>query len=200
MIRALFRMLFRGVLFVVLAAAALGVYHLYRTGRLPMVERAFEDTALRGAVAAAFAIHRDLSRRDITVSADGGTVELSGRVGSEEEKAAAEELAGSVEGVTEVANRLEVDDDLSARSEETPSLGDKLDDVALLAKVRTALHLDREARRLELDVAVSSGTVVLKGVVPTEALAERIRTRVRSVGGVSELDDQLVLAPEDESE
>lgn len=200
MIRALFRMLFRGVLFVVLAGAALGVYHLYRTGRLPMIERAFEDTALKGSVKAAFAIHRDLSRRDITVSARRGTVELSGAVGSDEERAAAAELAGSVEGVTEVTNRLEVDEELSARSEEAPSLGDKLDDVALLAKVRTALHLDREARRLELDVAVSSGIVVLKGVVPSEALAERIRTRVQSVDGVSGLDDQLVLATEDESE
>lgn len=200
MIRALFRTLFRGVLLLALAAVTLGVYHLYRTGRLPRIERAVEDAALKGAVKAAFAIHRDLSRRAIAVSTERGGVVLTGTVASAEERAAATELAESIEGVASVDNQLAVDPGLEGAPEATQSLGDRLDDVALLAKVRTALHLDREARKLNLDVSVASGTVMVRGTVPTEAMGERIRIRIRGVDGVSRLDDQLVLAPADESE
>lgn len=199
MFRALFRAIFRGVALIVLVAAGLGIYNLYKGGHLPVIERAVENAALKGAVKAAFAIHRDLSRRDIAVSTNEGEVRLSGAVASDEEKEAASELAASVEGVEEVENLLEVDSGLRTAPEETESLGDKLDDVALLAKVRTALHLDREARKLELDVAVHAGTVVLRGVVPTEAAANRVRARVQSVGGVAAVDDQLVLATTDGS-
>ena len=200
MIRALFRTLFRGVLLLALVAAGLGVYYLYRTGRLPKIEQAVEDAALKGSVKAAFAIHRVLSRRAIGVSAHGGEIVLTGGVASAEESTAATELAASVDGVASVTNQLEVRPELAGPAEETRSLGDKLDDVALLAKVRTALHLDREARKLDLDVSVASGTVVLRGTVPTEEMGDRIRARIRNVEGVAGLEDQLVLEPEEESE
>ncbi len=73
------------------------------------------------------------------------------------------------------------------------SLGERLDDAALLAKIRTALHLDKEVRKLVVDVRVSSGQVILRGEIPSEVLMERIRTRVASVRGVEGLEDELEL-------
>lgn len=187
MIGALFRLVFRVVSLVVLAALGFGLYHLYQSGRLPGVQKALSETALVGSVKAALAIHRDLSRRDLAVSVDGSTVQLRGVVASDEEKNAAAELAGAVDGVEQVVNDLEVEPELANAAVEggdSKSIGERLDDVALLAKVRAALHLDREARKLDVDVSVSSGAVVLSGTVPTEELREHVIERVTSVGGV----------------
>ncbi|HSF14499.1 MAG TPA: BON domain-containing protein [Vicinamibacteria bacterium] len=198
MMGALARLILRGVLFLLLAAAALSVYHLYRSGHLPLVERAIEDATVMGSVKAAIALHQDLSRRELHVSADEGTVRLSGRVRSLEEKEAASELAGHVAGVAKVENELTVDP--AERSEpsgrEEKSLGKRLDDFALLAKIRAALHLDRELRKLDLDVSVSAGTVSLSGSVPSEELRQRILVRVESVEGVRNVDDRLEISTE----
>lgn len=187
MIGALFRLVFRGIVLVVLAACAFGVYHLYRSGQLPLVEKAISETALVGSVKAALAIHRDLSQRELAVSVEGSTVQLRGVVATDEEKLAAAEIAGAVEGVDEVVNDLDVDPERAASRPETAeakTIGERLDDVALLAKIRAALHLDREVRKLDIDVSVSSGAVALSGTVPTEELHDHVIDRVSSVGGV----------------
>ncbi len=198
MFQFLFRLVFRVVSLVLLLGIAFVVYHLYRSGQLPYIQRAIEDTAVTGSVKAAFAVHRDLANRPIDIATDGGVVTLSGEVASKEERESAEELAANVEGVESVENRLEVDADMGeVEADPSPkSLGQRLDDVALLTKIRTALHLDREARKIDVDIQVSSGRVVLRGEVPSEELAERIRTRVASVGGVESLDDELELEVE----
>lgn len=195
MFRFLFRLAFRVVSLVLLLGIAYVVYHLYTSGQLPYIQRAVEDTAVTGSVKAAFAVHRDLSHRPIEIETDSGVVLLSGEVASTEERENAEELAANVEGVEGVENRLAVDAALGEiEADSSPkSFGQRLDDAALLTKIRTALHLDREARKIDVEIQVSAGRVVLRGEVPTEELAERIRTRVASVGGVESLDDKLEL-------
>ena len=195
MFRFLFKLAFRLVSLVLLLGIAFVVYHLYTSGQLPYIQKAVEDTAVTGSIKAAFAVHRDLSKRPIDIETNGRVVTLSGEVASEEERDSAEELAVNVEGVESVENRLAVDATLGeVEADPSPkSLGQRLDDAALLTKIRTALHLDREARKIDVDIQVSAGRVVLRGEVPTEELADRIRTRVASVGGVESLDDELEL-------
>jgi hyperosmotically inducible protein len=194
MFRFLFRLAFRVVSLVLLLGIAFVVYHLYTSGQLPYIQRAVEDTAVTGSVKAAFAVHRDLQNRPIEIETDGGVVLLSGEVASKEERESAEELAANVEGVEGVENRLAVDATLGDENDSPPkSFGQRLDDAALLTKIRTALHLDREARKIDVEIQVSAGRVVLRGAVPNEELADRIRNRVASVAGVESLDDELEL-------
>ena len=195
MFRFLFRLASRVVSLVLLLGIAFVAYHLYTSGQLPYIQRAVEDTAVTGSVKAAFAVHRDLSKRPIEIETDRRVVRLSGEVASEQERESAEELAANVDGVEGVENRLAVDAALGEiEADSSPmSLGQRLDDAALLTKIRTALHLDREARKIDVDIQVSAGRVVLRGEVPTEELADRIRTRVASVAGVESLDDELEL-------
>ena len=178
-----------------LAGAAFVVYHLYESGQLPFIQRAIEDTAVTASVRAGFAIHRDLADRPIHVTTAERVVTLSGRVASEKERSEAVAIASTIEGVDEIANHLEIEPGLASAVGEThnKSLGERLDDAALLAKIRTALHLDREVRKLDVDIRVSAGQVFLKGEIPSEALMERIRTRVASVRGVEGLEDELEL-------
>ncbi len=187
-------MVFRAITLVILAGTAFVLYNLYESGQLPVLKRLIEDTAVTASVRAGFAIHRDLADRPIDVSTTGNVVTLSGRVASEEEKAEAEAIAATIEGVDEIANHLEIEPGLEDTDGETrKSFGERLDDAALLAKIRTALHLDREVRKLDVDIRVSSGQVILRGEIPSEALMERIRTRVASVRGVERLEDELEL-------
>jgi hypothetical protein len=191
MIKALVRAFLKGVLALVLLAAAVGAYYLYRSGSLPLVREAIEDATVVGSVKAALALHRDLAKRAIGVEADRGRVVLSGEVASEKEKSEAGELAESVEGVKDLDNRLRVEPGLETRAVDARSLGEKLDDVALLARVRAALRLDRQTRPLDLDVSVRGGTVSLAGTVPSEEVRRKVLDRVGAVEGVEKLEDEL---------
>jgi osmotically-inducible protein OsmY len=198
MFRALIRTFFRGVLVLVVVAGAILLYQLYRSGNLATVKRAVEDTTVVGSVKAAYALHRDLSHRSIGVEASSGRVVLSGKVRSEAERSQAESLARSVDGVEEVENALEIDPGLEPPSGELRSLGERIDDVALLAKIRTALRLDRETKALDLEVHVTEGAVRIRGRVPSEALVERVRDRVGTVSGVETIDVELEVEREGE--
>lgn len=193
MFRFLFRLLFKGVAIVLLVLGAFVAYHLYQAGHLPFLKRAIEDTAVTGSVKAAFAVHRALSSRPIDVTTEAARVTLSGEVATEQERVEAEELASNIEGVDAVNNHIEVDPELaeSASVAERKSLGERVDDATLLAKIRTALHLDKETRKIDVEIDVSSGRVTVRGEVPSEELAERIRARVEGVGGVDLFEDEL---------
>ncbi len=193
MLRALLRTFFKGILALFLVAIAGSLYYLYRSGRLPYVQEAVEDAAVVASVKAAYALNRDLAERAIRVEARSGNVVLLGTVGAESEKARAASIAQSVEGVRSVENLLEIDPGLTPASESHRSLGEAIDDTALLAKVRAALRLDRETRPLPLEVSVRGGTVVLEGRVPSEDLRRRVLERVAGVSGVEKVDDRMRL-------
>jgi len=192
-LRALLRTFFRGILVLFLVAVFGSLYYLYRSGQLPYVQEAVEDAAVVGSVKAAYALNRDLAERAIRVEARSGNVTLRGTVGTESEKSQAASIAESVEGVRSVENLLETDPGLTPQSQSSRSLGEAIDDAALLAKVRTALRLDKETRPLPLEVSVRGGTVVLAGRVPSEDLRKRVLERVASVSGVEKVDDQMRL-------
>jgi hyperosmotically inducible protein len=192
-LRALLRTFFRGILVLFLVAAAGSLYFLYRSGRLPYVQEVVEDAAVAASVKAAFALNRDLADRAIRVEARSGNVILRGTVGTESEKSVAASIAESVEGVRAVDNLLEIESSLTSESRSTRSLGETIDDTALLAKVRTALRLDKETRPLRLEVSVRGGRVVVEGIVPSEVLRTRVLERVASVSGVETVDDRMRL-------
>ena len=190
-LRAILRTYFRGILVLFLVVAFGSIYYLYREGRLPYVQEAVEDAAVVASVKAAYALNRDLAYRTIRVEARSGNVILRGTVGTESEKSAAASIAESVEGVRAVENLLEIEPSLTPERQSSRSLGETIDDAALLAKVRTALRLDRETRPLPLEVSVRGGSVVVAGRVPSEDLRKRALERVASVGGVETVDDRM---------
>jgi hyperosmotically inducible protein len=192
-LRALLRTFFRGILALVLLAIVGSVYYLYREGRLPYVQEAMEDAAVAASVKAAYALDRDLAERVIRVEARSGNVTLRGRVRTETEQSEAASIASSVEGVLAVENLLEIDPSVSSSAGASRSLGEAIDDTALLAKVRTALRLDRETRPLALELSVRGGTVVVAGEVPSEDARKRVLERLLRVRGVEKVDDRMRL-------
>lgn len=196
MLRALLRTFFRGILVLFLVAIVGSVYYLYREGRLPYVQEAVEDAAVVASVKAAYALDRDLAERAIRVEARSGNVTLRGSVRTEEEQTDAASIAGSIEGVVSVDNLLDVDPSVPSSAPSSRSLGEAIDDAALLAKVRTALSLDRETRPLSLELSVRGSRVGVAGEVPSEDVRKRVLERLLRVRGVEKVDDQTRLPQE----
>jgi len=192
-LRALVRTFFRGLLVLFLLAVVGSAYYLYREGRLPYVQEAVEDAAVVASVKAAYALDRDLAERAIRVEARSGNLTLRGSVGTEREQSDAASIAESVAGVLSVENLLEVDPSLPSSAESSRSLGEAIDDAALLAKVRTVLSLDRETRPLSLELSVRGGTVTVAGEVPSEDARKRVLGRLLRVRGVERVDDRMRL-------
>lgn len=176
-----------------LLAVVGSAYYLYREGRLPYVQEAVEDAAVVASVKAAYALDRDLAERAIRVEARSGNLTLRGSVGTEREQSDAASIAESVAGVLSVENLLEVDPSLPSSAESSRSLGEAIDDAALLAKVRTVLSLDRETRPLSLELSVRGGTVTVAGEVPSEDARKRVLGRLLRVRGVERVDDRMRL-------
>lgn len=192
-LRALFRTFFRGLLVLFLVAVVGSVYYLYREGQLPYVQEAVEDAAVVASVKAAYALDRDLAERAIRVEARSGNVTLRGSVRTETEQSDAASIAESVAGVLSVENLLEVDPSVPSSAGSSRSLGEAIDDAALLAKVRTALRLDRETRPLSLELSVRGSVVVVAGEVPSEDVRKRVLERLLRVRGVERVDDRMRL-------
>ena len=185
MFRALFYLL-------VIFALAWTAFHFYEEGELPIVGGSFGDAKTLASVKAALALHRDISERPISVRARGGVVTLAGEVASSDERAKIEDLVLNIDGVDHVENFVAVSPDLrSTKSGQERSLGERLDDATLGAKVRAAFALHRELKELDLVIRAREGTVSLEGNVKSTALADSAIAWALTVNGVEKVDNLL---------
>jgi hyperosmotically inducible periplasmic protein len=118
-----------------------------------------------------------LFRYEIEVGEDGQNVALGGRVSSEEEKAAATEIARSVSDGKTVVNKLEMDKGL------VQALGKKQDEIiSTLVKDRFAKSATLKAANFE--VKTEEGVVSISGAVRFQVLALEAAEAARLVPGV----------------
>lgn len=73
------------------------------------------------------------------------------------------------------------------------STGERIDDAAVLTKVKTALINDPVISGMQIDVDVHKGTVILNGAVDSESVKKKAEDTVRGVGGVRAVDNKLVI-------
>ena len=114
---------------------------------------------------------------EIEVGEDGQNLTLGGRVSSEEEKAAATEIARSASEGKMVVNKLEVDKGL------VQALGKKQDEmISTLVKDRFAKSATLKAANFE--VKTEEGVVSISGAVRFQVLALEAAEAARLVPGV----------------
>jgi osmotically-inducible protein OsmY len=109
-----------------------------------------------------------------------GVVRLRGVVERFSEREAAEEAVRNLIGVRDVVNEIRV--------APAPSRGDVETDVE--AAIRRRFGTDGH----RIWIATADGVVTLSGVVPTFAMLEDIERTVRSIPGVTRIDNQLLVA------
>jgi hyperosmotically inducible periplasmic protein len=69
--------------------------------------------------------------------------------------------------------------------------GQVIEDAAITAKVKSALHAEKDIRSRGLDVETLQGKVVLKGVVPDKGQVDLANKVARSVEGVKAVENRL---------
>jgi len=75
----------------------------------------------------------------------------------------------------------------------TSTVGQKVDDATITAKVKTALLADPDVKGTDINVDTSAGVVSLKGVTANQAQADKAVQIARGVEGVSNVQSQLTV-------
>src|SRR5271169_575492 len=192
MIRRLFALL------VLAAFAAAGLYYwkaheteLKTPKSLDEVGGGLRDTAITGAVKAAFGLNKNLQPLSIEIHTEDEVVTLRGDVGRTELRDVAERVASAVPDVRQVVNHIRV----TAAKEESPrpdrTLTETIDDRALEVQVRLALSLNRELKGADIGVEAFKRAVTLTGTVRNKGTRSLAVQVARDTTGVSSVTDQI---------
>lgn len=150
------------------------------------VGRVIDDTVVTAKVKSALLADPDVKSFDFKVETNKGEVQLSGFSDSKEQIDRAVNIAKGVEGVTNVINKvsLKTGDD---------TIGTKVDDSVVTAKVKSALMSDPGVKSSDIKVVTRKGEVQLSGFVGNETQIERAAEVARTVDGVHNVVNELTL-------
>jgi hypothetical protein len=126
-----------------------------------------------------------LFRYEIEVEDDQQTVILIGRVSTEEEKAAATEVAQAVPGVKTVVNKLAVEKDLAK------ALLKKQDEI-LTGLIKERFSKSATLKAANFDVKTEDGVVQLNGSVRFQVIALEAAEAARQVPGVRAVNTEKI--------
>jgi hyperosmotically inducible protein len=154
-------------------------------------QQQLKDAALTGAVKTALALHKSLEPYALSATTEDTVVTLRGELPSAELKDAALRTAAAVPDVRQVVDHLKVDPALTppAPKSDGRTLGERLDDETLAARVRMAFALHRSLKDAPVKVDSYKKELRLTGsVASAEArqLALQIANDVAGVRGVRE--------------
>lgn len=153
-----------------------------------------------GSIWTAINLNRELKPYAIKVDVENGRAQLSGAVASEEQKTLAGQIAGSVEGITAVDNRLGVDASLADAQKADITKDDgvvqKWDDATLAARVKSRLLLEKRGEGLDIKVTSKSGAVTLEGTVISEEASQQAGHLAAQTEGVTAVDNRLKVDPD----
>ena len=149
---------------------------------------------LEGKLETALLINRHLNNFTIDNEVRYGKATLTGSVESEIDRELAEQIALSVDGVTDVDNQLKVEpkntkDRRDANVKER-SFSQKLDDMTTTAMVKSKLLANQSTHGLSINVDTVNGVVSMEGSVVAEEekqLAEKIAENTDGVRDVKNL-------------
>ncbi len=136
-----------------------------------------DDTVITTKVKSALLDHQDTKAFDIKVETRKGVVLLSGFVDNPSQVSAVVAVTRAVEGVKDVEN--------STTLKAGPTtVGNKVDDSIVTAKVKSALLSDPDVKSLDIAVVTRKGEVQLSGFVDNKVQVDRALQTTRDVEGV----------------
>jgi hyperosmotically inducible protein len=147
-----------------------------------------DDGTITTEVKAGLVGAKGVSSNDINIETYKGVVLLSGFVTDQAQKDTAGKVARGVKGVKQVRNSIAV--------HESTSMGTKLDDTALVSKVKAALVDAENVKSGQINVEARGGIVQLGGFVTSEGMRDRAIAVAKGVKGVKRVDDALFVKPE----
>lgn len=148
-----------------------------------------DDAGITAEVKTRLAADPTAKAYQINVDTIDGVVQLNGFVDTQDGKQAAERIARGVDGVKRVDNNLEI-------KEGSRSTAEAVDDNVLTAKVKSALAADPSTKAYQIDVNVNQGRVQLGGYVDSSESKSNATRVARSVEGVRDVSNDLVVKSE----
>ncbi|WP_394755127.1 BON domain-containing protein [Rhodoferax sp.] len=143
-----------------------------------------DDSIVSASVKAALLADPDIKGFDFKVETRKGEVQLSGFVDKQTQIDLAVTVAGAVTGVKSVQNKVS----LQSRA---PTVGGKIDDTVVTAKVKAALLADESIKSLDIGVITRQGDVQLSGFVNNQSQIDRALAVVSGIAGVSRVSNEM---------
>jgi osmotically-inducible protein OsmY len=122
----------------------------------------------------------------VDVSVNDGSVLMTGKVKTPEEKVQATRIAWEIKGVREVVNELQVSD--------TSSLKDLAKDLAASATLRGKLIADGDILSLNFNIDVVNGTIYLSGIAADAAEMNRVVAHAQEVRFTRKIVNYIMLS------
>jgi len=143
-----------------------------------------DDAVVSAKVTTALLSNEEVKGYDIKVATRKGEVMLSGFVDNQSEIDRSATIAKAVDGVTGIDNKLML-------KEGARTIGNKIDDGVVTARVKTALLGDAAIKSLDVAVMTSKGDVQLSGFVDDEPQIARATEVTKQVQGVQKVTNQM---------
>lgn len=147
------------------------------------------DSAVTAKVKSALLEDKSLKITDITVETTQGIVTLSGFVSSQAEAKSAVEIAGKIEGVKSVSDKLHVKD------QKSQSISEYASDTVTTSSIKAKLLADDIVPSRKITVETTGGVVLLTGFVENKAQSERAESIAKAVDGVKSVKNDLNIKP-----
>ncbi|MDU0352984.1 BON domain-containing protein [Paraglaciecola aquimarina] len=150
-----------------------------------------KDAWIDGKAESTLLFNGNLNSFDINTDVKNGTVILTGKVDTSVDKALAEELVASLDGVTDVENNLTI---VSAdRDNEDSEVMQDLKDSKVETVVKTRLLFESEVSGMDIEVEVNKGVVTLMGKVDSDSERELALAIAENTDDVTQVVDKLQL-------
>ena len=122
---------------------------------------------------------------NVETSVNDGSVLLTGKLKTQEEKITATRLSWEIRGVREVINEIQLSEASSFKS--------SAKDLAASAQLRAALIRDADISSLNFSIDVVNGIVYLSGVAENEEERERVVTHAQELRFVKQVVSYIIL-------
>ena len=150
------------------------------------------ESWLAGKVETAFLFNKNLNNFTIDVDVKDDIATLDGTVTSDVQKDLAEQVALTVDGISEVKNNLTIDKDHKAAADEKDeSFAHNMKDAAITASVKLKLLADDNVAGTDINVDTSKGIVTLSGKVNSDAQRDLAEAIAKNVDDVNKVENRL---------
>lgn len=143
-----------------------------------------DDSVVTAKVKSALLADASVRGLEIKVETRKGLVQLSGFVDSQARIDNAIAVTRRVEGVKEIENRMTL-------KEGKATVGNKVDDGIVTAKVKSALLADPGVKSFDIAVATRKGEVQLSGFVDNQGQIDRAIEIARGIEGVQSVNNEM---------
>lgn len=153
------------------------------------VDNYMDDSGITAKVKSALVDDKAIKSTDISVETEKGVVTLSGFVATQAQAEKAVDVAGRVEGVKSVSDKLHVKD------QATQSVKSYAGDTATTSELKAKLLADDIVPSRNVKVETTDGVVQLSGEVKTQAQSDRAESIAKAIDGVKSVKNDLAVKP-----